>query len=400
MSKWVGGSSKIQEVCVRDLMNASEEYRIRELAFHICVSMIANAIGRCDFRTFENGKEVREEDYYLWNVDPNVNQNSTAFLHKLIYNLYASNEALIVPVRRRGPLDAIVVADDWQVPQPYVTRQNEYKSVQVDEMIFDKRFREEDVFHLKLNHCNVKPVLEGLSRSYTRLIATAMNNYIWANGQHWKVTVDQIAGGQENWSQDFQKMVEEQIKPFLNAKSAVLPEMNGYKYELIGKATDAQRDAAHVKNMIQDIFDFTANAFLIPPVLLRGQVEGIADANNRFLTNCIDPLADQLGEEITRKRYGFDGWKHGWYMRVDTSAIGHFNLFDNAPAVEKLIGSGYSYNDVQRAAGGQEIDEPWAKEHFLTKNFARAEELLKGGEDNAAKTEASNVGTETEGRNT
>jgi len=381
VSKWVGGGRKFEEVCVRDLLDAAEEYRVRELAFHTCVSMIANAIGRCDFRTFENGKEVRAEDYYLWNVDPNVNQNSTAFLHKMIYNLYQNNEALIVPVRRRGAVDALVVADDWTVPHPYVSRQNEYEGVQVDDLIFNKRFKEEDVFHLRLSHCDVKPVLDGLFSSYSRLISAAMNNYTWANGQHWKVTVDQVAGGGENWVKKFQQMVNEQIRPFLNAQSAVLPETSGYKYEIMGKVTDAQRDAAHIKNLIQDVFDFTANAFLIPPVLLRGQVEGIADANNRFLTNCIDPLADQLSEEITRKRYGYEGWKRGWYMRVDTSAIGHFNLFDNAPAVEKLIGSGYSYNDVQRAAGGQEIDEPWANEHFLTKNFARAEEILEGGEN-------------------
>lgn len=92
----------------------------------------------------------------------------------------------------------------------------------------------------------------------------------------------------------------------------------------------------------------------------------------------MDPLADQLGEEITRKLYGYEGWKRGSYLKVDTSAIQHFNLFDLAPNIEKLIGSGYSYNDIQRASGGQEIDEPWAKAHFMTKNFARAEEILSG----------------------
>lgn len=92
----------------------------------------------------------------------------------------------------------------------------------------------------------------------------------------------------------------------------------------------------------------------------------------------MDPLADQLSEEITRKLYGFDGWKSGSMLRVDTSAINHFDLFANAPNVEKLIGSGYSYNDVQRAAGMPQIDEPWANEHFLTKNFAKAQDILKG----------------------
>lgn len=374
----VGGGGKIEEVTCRELLNVAEEYRVRELAFHTCVSMMANAIGRCDFRTYRDGEEVREREHYLWNVEPNVNQNSTAFLHKLVYTLYFNNEALIVPVRRRDSYDALAVADDWQVPDPQVTRQNGYQGVQVGSLVFNKTFREEDVIHLVLNHCDVKPVLDGLFQSYSRLISAAMNNYVWANGQHWKVSVNQIAAGRDNWAQEFQQMVEDQIRPFLNSGAAVLPELDGYKYEMVGKATDAQRDAAHIKSMIQDVFDFTANAFLVPPVLLRGQVEGIADAQSRFLTNCVDPLADQLSEEITRKRYGYEGWRRGSYLKVDTSAIQHFNLFDLAPNIEKLIGSGYSYNDIQRAAGGQEINEPWANEHFMTKNFARAEAILNG----------------------
>lgn len=387
------GTSKIEEVTCRELLGAAEDYWARELAFNTCVNLIANAIGRCDFRTYQNGEEVREREHWLWNYDPNVNQNSTQFFHKLVYRLYSDNEALIVSVRRRDGMDALAVADSWQIPDPQVTRQDVYKGVTVGQLTFEKTFRAEDVIHLQLNHCNVKPVLDGLGASWMKLVSAAMNNYIWANGQHWKVTVSQMAAGREGWMEEFQQMVEKQIKPFLTSAVAVLPELEGYKYEEMGRATEAQRDAAHIKSMVQDVMDFTANAFLIPPVLLRGQVEGIADANSRFLTSCIDPLADQLSEEITKKRYGYDAWKKGSFLRVDTSAIQHFNLFDLAPNIEKLIGSGYSYNDVQRAAGGQEIDEPWANEHFLTKNFARAEELLNGEESNSNGTNSEGGGS-------
>lgn len=372
------GAGKMEEVSCRELMEAGEEYRVRELAFWCCTNLIANALGRCDFRTFLNGVEIREREHYLWNVEPNVNQSSTVFIHKLVASLYQNNEALIVPTRRRDGGDALVVADDWQEPADYPSRQHEYQGVQVGEVIYDKTFREGAVLHLKLNHCDIGPVVRGLFQSYSRLLSAAMNNYTWNNGQHWKVTVNQIAGGRENWAQDFQKMVEQQIRPFLNSNSSVLPVFDGYNYENASKFTEGQRDASHIRSMVQDIFDFTANAFLIPPVLLRGQVEGTADAVSRFLTNCVDPLADQLGEEINRKRYGYEAWRRGSCMRVDTSAIQHFNLFANAASVEKLIGSGYSYNDVQRAAGGQEINEPWANEHFLTKNFAKAEDVLSG----------------------
>lgn len=368
----------MEEVSCRELLEAAEEYRIRELAFWCCVNLIANAVGRCEFRTYLKGEEIRGGEYYLWNVEPNVNQNSTVFLHKLIAQLYQDNEALIVPTRKRDGSDAIVVADSWQVPPEYPSKQNEYKGVVVGEVHYDKTFYEKDVIHLTLNHCDIGPVVRGVYNAYAKLISVAMNNYAWANGQHWKVKVDQMVSGQENWALTFQKMVEAQIRPFLNSGSAVLPEFDGWSYENVGKSFESGRDASHIRALVNDVFDFTANAFLIPPVLLRGQVEGVGDAHGRFLSQCIDPLMDQLSEEINRKKYGYEKWRERSYMQIDTSAIEHFDLFGNAANIEKLIGSGYSYNDVQRAAGGREIDEPWANEHFITKNFAEAQSALKG----------------------
>lgn len=379
--RWLRGTAgraKVEEIDCRELFEAAEEYRIRELAFWVCVNLIANAVGRCEFRTYLGGREVREGSYYLWNVEPNVNQSSTAFLHKLIARLYQDNEALIIPTRKRSGEDALAVADSWQLEGGYPSRQNEYKGVAVGPVQYDKTFYEKDVIHLTLHHCDVGPVVRGVYSAYVKLISAAVKSYTWSNGQHWKVHVNQMASGQEGWEAAFQKQIDAQIRPFLNSDFAILPELDGWSYENVDKGFESGRDASHIRALVGDVFDFTANAFLIPPVLLRGQVEGVGDAQRRFLSQCVDPLMDQLSEEINRKYYGYEAWRAGSYMQIDTSAIEHFDLFGNAANIEKLIGSGYSYNDVQRAAGGREIDEDWANEHFITKNFADAQRALKG----------------------
>ena len=380
LERIIGKDSKVttQEVSVADLCRMAEECRARELAFQCCVNMIASAIGRCEFRTYLNGKETFDEYYWLFNFDPNTNQNSTAFLHKLVHKLYADNEVLVIPTRRKNGRSAYVVADSFSTPERWPDKQREYKSVTVGDLTYDKTFRENDVFHLELHGVNIKPVLDGVTTAYQKLIRAAEGNYIFANGQHWKVHVNQMAQGEDGWAEQFQEMVTAQIDPFLNAAYAVLPEMDGWQYENVDKQVENGRDAKGIRDLYEDVFTLTANSFGIPPVLLLGQVQGTADANSRFLTRCVDPLADQLSEEITRKLYGFEEWRKGSFLRVDTSAINHFDLFSNAPNVEKLIGSGYSYNDVQRAAGMPQIDEPWANEHFLTKNFGKAETILKG----------------------
>ena len=53
---WQVGEARVEEVSCRELLEAAEEYRIRELAFWCCVNLIANAVGRCEFRTYLKGE--------------------------------------------------------------------------------------------------------------------------------------------------------------------------------------------------------------------------------------------------------------------------------------------------------------------------------------------------------
>lgn len=81
-----------------DWVSCWQEYRLRELAFNSCVNLIAKAIANCEFKTYEKGSSVKKDYYYLFNVEPNINENSTEFWQKAIYKLYAHNEALLVPL--------------------------------------------------------------------------------------------------------------------------------------------------------------------------------------------------------------------------------------------------------------------------------------------------------------
>ena len=381
---WLAGgkarSPTTVEVSCRELLAAAQEFQLRDLSFWICANMIANAVGRCEFRTFRGGQEIREREHYLWNVEPNANQNSTAFLHKLVAKLLVDNEALVISTRQREGYDALVVADAWLQSGDYPSRQNEYTAVQVGDVSYEKTFREREVLHLKLNHINVKPVLDGLYGAYWRLISAAMKRYEWDKGQHWKVHVGQLASGAEDFTENFSRMIEQQVKAFLDSNGAILPEFDGYAYT--NEGGKANVDLADIQAQMKDVLGFTAKALQIPAVLVDGSIQGTEDAQGRFLAGCIDPICDQLQEEINRKRYGYDRMQAGDYLRVDTSSIRHFDMFANAANVEKLVGSGaFTINDVLRSAGLPTIPEPWADEHYMTKNIAAlgAETTALGG---------------------
>lgn len=388
--KWLAGgkarSPTTVEITCRELMAAAQEFQLRDLAFWSCANMIANAVARCEFRTFRDGKEIQEREHYLWNVEPNANQNSTAFLHKLVAKLLTDGECLVISTRQREGYDALVVADSYMLNGCYPSKQNEYTDVQVGDVSYEKTFREREVLHLRLNHVNIKPVLDGLYASYCRLITAAMKRYEWDKGQHWKVHVNQLAQGQDDFTARFTAMIEEQAKVFLDSNGAILPEFDGYAYTNEGGKSTV--DLADIQAQAKDIFAFTAKALQIPAVLIDGTVQGTEDAQARFLTGCIDPICDQLQEEINRKRYGYEAMRRGDYLRVDTSGILHFDMFANAGNLEKVVGSAvFTVNDILRAAGLPTIPEPWADEHYLTKNIAALSESVtsvsgaKGGNE-------------------
>lgn len=372
--KWLMGKAtqtngQVVNINCKEIFEAAQDFYIRDLCFQSCVDMIANAIGRCEFRTYRNNREVQEFEYYMLNVEPNVNQNSTAFWHKVIFKLYSENEALIISTKTRDGRDCLVCADSWTNGNQYPVKQNEYSNVQTGDFTYTKTFREKDVIHLKLNEVNIKPVLDGLFLSYSRMLKAAENYYIASNGIHMKVHVDQISQAQEGWENKFKEMIEKTVIPFLQSPAGVLPEYNGYDYSNLDLGNGAQ--SSETRSLTEDIFNMTARAFLIPVVLINGNVEGTADANKRFLTYVIDPICDQIQEELNRKRYGFEAWKSGSFVRVDSSSIIHFDVFENAANIEKVVGSGvFSLNDVLRAANQPTINEEWADKHYMTLNIS------------------------------
>ena len=375
-------SGKTVEIDCTALLEAAQDFYIRDLCFQSCVDMIANAIGRCEFRTYRNNEEVREFEYYMLNIEPNVNQNSTEFWHKVIFKLYAENEVLIISTKTRDGRDCLVCADSWARGPEYPVRQNEYTGVQVGDFTYAKTFREKDVIHLKLNEVDIKPVLDGLFLSYSKLLEAAKTYYITSNGTHMKVHINQISQAQDGWEDAFKKMLEKTVVPFLKSNAGVLPEFDGYDYSVMDFGSSTQSD--EIRKITEDIFNMTARAFLIPVVLINGNVEGTADANKRFLTYVIDPLCDQIQEELNRKRYGYESWRSGSYVRVDSSSIIHFDVFENASNIEKVVGSGvFSLNDVLRAANQTAIPEDWANRHYMTLNISAMGEQtrqLEGGE--------------------
>jgi len=353
---------------------------IREMAFLSAANLVAKAVSKCEFKTYQNGKEVKGPEYYLWNTEPNQNQNSSEFIQKWIYTLFRKNECLII--ENKGKL---YVADSF-TKKDYALYEDVFSQVTIKDFTFDRTFLQSEVLYFKLCEGNIQRVISGLYESYSKLIEYSMTAYKRSRGTKVKFKYDTlpVAGTPERTA--FDALINEKIGKWLTGDNAALPLGRGQDVAELTQKTYSSESTRDIRAQIDDVCDFTAKALGIHPALLRGDVQGTADAMDYTLTFCIDPLVDMLQEEINRKRNGFEGVSKGTYLKIDTKQIKHVDILSVSTAIDKLIGSGaFCVNDIRLVCGEEIIDEPWAWAHYVTKNYATVEEALKamtgGGDD-------------------
>ncbi len=356
-----------------ELQEVFESIYIRELAFWTCVNKIANALSKCEFRTFQGGVEIKKAEYYLWNVEPNRNQNAAAFLTKLIGQLYRNNEALVI--ESGGQL---YVADNYQ-KKTFALYDYQFSGVTVDDFTFSMTFYQSDVLFFQLNSADMRKLIGLLNAEYGKLFRYASEAYQKSRGNKGILHIDSLAQDDTNFDDNFRELMDNHFKKFFKADNAVLPLFDGYDYKDLDKKTYSSDSTRDIKALADDIYDYTARALSFPPSLAKGDVQDTSKAIDELLTFCIDPLSVMIQTEINRKRYGQAEYSAGNYLRIDTTRVKHIDIFDIATPIDKLISSGaFTINHILRLINEPRIDEEWADQHFITKNYATIQDVLHG----------------------
>lgn len=378
--KWLLRARDAPEaVTMEELFSLTADAYIRELAFQSCVNLTANAISKCEIKTYWGGEETKGDEYYLWNLSPNQNQNSSAFWHKLVHRMYEDRAALVV--ENAGKL---YVADAW-IRKEYTLYDDVFSQVAVGDFTFQRTFAMPEVLFFELAAEDAKRVVDGLYESYSKLIAYGMRGYQKSRGEKGTLEMDTTTAGDKKFQETFEEIKNQGFRRFADADNAVLPMWKGMKYTSLASKTYNSDTTRDIRAMIDDVTDFTARGFGIPPALLNGSVQDVDSATGQFLTFCVDPLVDNLQEEINRKRNGLAGLKKGNYVQFDTHCIKHVDILDAAGDIDKLVGSGVEcINDIRALLGQPIINEPWAWQHFITKNYSTVAEELEALEKGAS----------------
>lgn len=383
---WIGLSdakTRAKEVTYCLSINPGAKTEFKVYAIQAAVNKIANALSMCEFQTLEKGKEINGDLWYKLNVEPNPNQNAADFWQKVVLEMVSNpNGALILQVNGQ-----FIVADSYDVTE-YAVRANYYKNVKAGTLEFTQTgFEEKDVLRLKLNNAKVKEIIDGVYSEYGKLISSSIRNYNRSNSKKIWVkigTTFQQFETQEVLNEDgttttkFDTIMDDLFKNrlasyFAEGDSAT-PIEEGL--DIIESQSDGgvpssqKRDTRDIASLFDDTMNIVADAFGIPRGLLKGDVADIEAQTENFITFCINPLANLIQDEANRKLNGQKRMAQGSKLKVMTDLIKQYDATKLASSSEALFRiRAINANDVRRWLRKERINEPWADEYAMTKNY-------------------------------
>ncbi|MCX4365102.1 MAG: phage portal protein [Bacilli bacterium] len=351
------------------------EVYYKELAIFSAINLISKGLANSSFKTYHKKKEIKKDNYYLFNVEPNPNQNAQEFWNQAIYQLVFENEILIIQAN-----GYFYVADSF-IKGDKVLYPNDFSQVKIGTLTMKKKYLMNEVFYTKLNYRKVSELIDGLYASYGKLLSHAMKDYSKRGGIKGQVKLS------TNFSQKFEdqeklrEYIHDKFKSYFNSANAVMPVEEGFQFTESDKIKSTT-NSEEINKLIDEVFSITGIAFNIPKGLLMGNLADLKSSIESFQTFCLDPISNMFEDEINRKLYGKEQYLAGTYLRIDTSSLKHIDILGSASNQEALIRNGYSPNEVRKLVKFDECDEDWANTHYITKNYSAdlSKESEKEGE--------------------
>ena len=410
--------SKQYKIFENYINSATTNTAFKLYAIQLCINRISSALVKSDFQTFKKGKRFKGDVWYQLNVEPNENQNAADFWNKVIYQMVMNEDgALVIQSRVTGEL---LVADSFTMRE-FAFKPNVYSNISISNYNMNTSFIESEVFHLKLNNSKVKSLFDGIFEQYGALLNGAIKNYDRSNAIKYALNIDttfdqlkarpamdadgkQIVDENGNTLSEYDTIIDdlfgERLKGVFSDRDSVTPLETGLTLNDLNSTGNskssgsaANKTTRDISAMVGDIVDLCADAFMIPRGLLKGDTADIDGMTDNFISFCINPIAEQIEDEINRKLFGQKNLAKRTYCKIRTDKIRNYDLTKIATSAELISRIGvWSVNDILDFMDYEPIDEDWADKHIISKNYSLVEDNDSGTSDQDNKEDISKGG--------
>lgn len=354
---------------------------LSDMAIEKANGMIAKAIAKSEFIVNRNGKNCKDNVYWMLNVKTNRNETATEFWTKTINKLLSENECVIVHLK--GNLyRASKFSENKEVVQG-----KKYTDVWIesgdDEVKLIKTFASDDVIHLRNSNKKILYYLKSNLKIYNSImtglleakkISSVPNFSLDIEGQAPIIRKKKEDGTEETITLDKYK---ETVKEILSSENiGIITNQMNMKVNPIKVESNASVD--DITKIAKEIFTECAYAYDIPRAVFLGEITEKADSTNEFITYAVDWIVEILNDAMTAALVGKEGFlKKNEKIWVDMSKYKHVDVIESAAQLEKLRGIGFSLDEIFELIGRQPLNEEFSRKRVITKNFT---DELGGGE--------------------
>lgn len=352
-----------------------EKLSLERFAIQSAIGLISSVVAMAEYKFEQDGRPVRKEDWYRWNVSPNPNQNKQQFFYDLIFKMIADGKALIVTTKK-----GMFVADSFSYERVGFSEDIFY-NVEKEGKVLKQTFKASDVQYLTFENEKAQQYIKEVLGQYTTLLSFATKKYKKNNADRGILKLNAAPTGNRNADNEQEENLSSKLSKFLSSeKSSILPLRKGYEYEELGKYHQSM-SSEDIKRLTDEVFLRCCEAFRIPKslLLMEGDTTATKEVKSQFLLLAIKPFIEQIKSECRRKELGRKAYEqYGIAFRVDTTQCAFFDVFDMTAEIEKVLGSGiFSVDDIRDKLGEETLKQPWSQAHFMSLNYGPAENAGK-----------------------
>lgn len=381
---------KGEEVSIFDVIlggHSTNDY-IYTMAEAKAINLIAKTIAKTEIQVYakKNNKKiekVKDDLYWRLNIQPNHNENGTAFAYKLATKLLVDKRALVIINKTNKGSKLLYVADTFKVSKDILYSKRFYDITLSDDegnkMDVRNIYNTENAIYFSIKNKSLKTATESYKINSSKILSTIQKKYIKSNVMKWKLkkpggqpTLQDAETGKTISHEDYKKKITEGL---ISEEDAII--MLSEAFDLMNLNKENSQSLADYKDMIKIIGDSVANRYDIPLDIFYGTKTEKSTGTNDFITFAVDPYYEILEDGFNIGFIGKESYLKGEMVKYNRHCIQHKDILESASGIDKLRGDGFSRNEVNDFIGLPRIDEKWADKHYITKNYGTVE----GGEE-------------------
>ena len=379
-------NSKGEYVSIFDVIfgKGNTENYIYTLAEAHAIDIIARTIAKCEIQTFEmkNGKvqENKGDLYWTLNIKPNYIETGTKFIYKLVTKLLVDKTALVL-INQLPNKNLLYVADSYN-SNSMILSEKTFSNITVEDdegnsINLKKTYNSENTIYYSLKNSKLKTASENFKINTAKLLTASQKSFIKSNTPKWRLK----SPGQQPTLIDAETKkpisredYKEKITEGLMSDEEAIVLLSEY-FDLENLMQNNSKSLTDFEGIFKKIGDTVAQNWNIPLDIFYASKTEKSTGTDDFVTMALDVYFELLEDGFNGLLVGKQDYLKGEYIKFNRLNIKHRDLIDKASGWDKLISNGFSFNQLSKFLGLPTIDEDWANEHYITKNYAN----VKGG---------------------